>query len=398
MNILLIQGGSRWKYDTAGGLYTDSNFSERVWERYRAMGELTVLLRREDGVYPPEEAAARFNRCRQDRMTCLAVPDLYRPARRLLSLRFRRQAEEAIREAVRRADRVIVRSPGNFYTNTALAFCRRYRKPYLVEVTGFAWEGSWYHSPAGKLLAPWREMKCRHLIRQAPFAVYVTRQALQNRYPCRGRTLGCSDVELTPLDPAVLAARLEKIKSGQSTLVIGTAGFLDVAYKGQRWVIEALALLRQKGRTGFRYQMVGSGTGKTLLAYARQLGVAGQVECLGSLPREQMDGWYDGLDLYVHPSESEGLCRSIVEAMSRGVPVACTRVGGNVELASPACLFGRKDAAGIAGVLEALADPAARAAEARRSFEAAGAFDSRMLDKARNHFYGGFLDADPCFD
>ena len=53
MKILFIQGGSRWKYDTEGGVYTDSNFSEQVWARYQALGDLTVLLRREDQVYDP---------------------------------------------------------------------------------------------------------------------------------------------------------------------------------------------------------------------------------------------------------------------------------------------------------------------------------------------------------
>lgn len=401
MKVLFVQGGSRWKFDTAGALYTDSNFSEAVWERYRALGDLTVLLRREDKVYDPREAAARFNRCSPGQMACAALPDLYRPARRLLNPALRRQVRRAIAREVQAADRVIVRSPGNFYTNTALACCRRYRRPCLVEVTGFAWEGSWYHSPAGKLLAPWRELRCRSLVARAPWAVYVTQKALQHRYPCQGETLGCSDVELAPLDPAVLAARLARIGAGQKTLVIGTAGFLDVACKGQRWVIEALALLRRKGDTRFRYQLAGAGTGRALLDHARRLGVADQVRLMGSLPRHRMDAWYDGLDIYLHPSASEGLCRSIVEAMSRGVPVACTRAGGNPELANPAFLFGRRDAAGIAAALERLAEPEARAAEVRRSFEAARAFDSQALDRARKDFYQAFVheeDQNPCAD
>ena len=87
--------------------------------------------------------------------------------------------------------------------------------------------------------------------------------------------------------------------------------------------------------------------------------------------------------------------------MSRGVPVACTRAGGNPELANPAFLFGRRDAAGIAAALERLAEPEARAAEACRSFEAARAFDSQALDRARKDFYQAFVheeDQNPCAD
>ena len=63
--------------------------------------------------------------------------------------------------------------------------------------------------------------------------------------------------------------------------------------------------------------------------------------------------------------------------------------------------FDRKDATGIAEILEALADPDTRAAEARRSFAAARAFDSQALDRARKEFYQAFLHDDqenPCPD
>ena len=52
-------------------------------------------------------------------------------------------------------------------------------------------------------------------------------------------------------------------------------------------------------------------------------------------------------------------------------------------------------------VVERLAEPEARAAEACRSFEAARAFDSQALDRARKDFYQAFVheeDQNPCAD
>ena len=49
MNLLFIQGGSRWKYDSEGTLYTDPNFNSQIWSRYKEYCDnLTVVLRRGD--------------------------------------------------------------------------------------------------------------------------------------------------------------------------------------------------------------------------------------------------------------------------------------------------------------------------------------------------------------
>ena len=37
MNLLFIQGGSRWKYDSEGTLYTDPNFNSQIWSRYNGV-------------------------------------------------------------------------------------------------------------------------------------------------------------------------------------------------------------------------------------------------------------------------------------------------------------------------------------------------------------------------
>ena len=62
MNLLFIQGGSRWKKDRNGNFYTDANFTEEIWNRYRKYCEhLTVILRMEKKEYSVEEAENRFN-------------------------------------------------------------------------------------------------------------------------------------------------------------------------------------------------------------------------------------------------------------------------------------------------------------------------------------------------
>lgn len=74
---------------------------------------------------------------------------------------------------------MIIRSLGNIYTNTALKYAQKYHKPYLVEVTGFAWESLWYHSLHGKFVAGFKEKQYKRLIKNVKYGVYVTNEALQ---------------------------------------------------------------------------------------------------------------------------------------------------------------------------------------------------------------------------
>jgi glycosyltransferase involved in cell wall biosynthesis len=61
----------------------------------------------------------------------------------------------------------------------------------------------------------------------------------------------------------------------------------------------------------------------------RRLALGHNVMLLGA--RQKMDSFYRGLDLYVHASRSEGLSNAILEAMSYGLPIVATRVGGTPE-------------------------------------------------------------------
>lgn len=184
MNLLFIQGGSRWKYDSEGTLYTDPNFNSQIWSRYKGYcDELTVVLRREDRIYTKEEARIKFNEIGNSIDHCVALPDMYRPLSNALSCQKRMLVKRTIESEVKKADKVIIRSLGNIYTNTALKYAQKYHKPYLVEVTGFAWESLWYHSLHGKFVAGFKEKQYKRLIKNVKYGVYVTNEALQKRYP-----------------------------------------------------------------------------------------------------------------------------------------------------------------------------------------------------------------------
>ena len=389
MKLLFIQGGSRWKFDDKGNAYTDANFNENIWNRYRAYcDELTVILKKEETIYKEEVARCRYNRFDTKKSKLIALQDIYRPVYQFLNIKYRRIINENIEKAVKEADAIIIRSIGTYYTNTALKYVRQYKKPYLVEETGFSFEALWYHSLPGKFAAIPNEITTKALMKDVPWAIYVTNEALQKRYPCKGNSLGCSDVEII-IDEYALEKRLKK--DSNERIILGTAAFLDVGWKGQIYVIRALAKLKKKGLSNFEYQLIGAGTGKMLQAEAQKLGIADQVRIIGALPHEKVFDWLDNIDVYVQTSFMEGLCRSIIEAMSRGCPVLCTDVGGNYELVEKKCLMDKGNVMSIAQKIEMMIDEEFRREQSKRNFEASKQYEMSYLNDKRNSFYKEFL-------
>lgn len=392
MKLLFVQGGSRLKKDTHGNWYTDSNFNNNIWKRYRSYcDELVVILRKEDKIYN-EDISSRFNIVDTDLMTLVAVPDIMRPVKRFFDLRLRKKIDDIIKKEVLKCDKAIIRSATNFYSETVLKYCIKYRKPYLIEVTGFAFDGLWYHSLKGKIIAPYKEFYSKKHLRNADYALYVTNDALQKRYPCSGKSIGCSDVELDDINTQVLKKRLKKIDSisKKSKIIIGTAANLDLEFKGQLYIVGALSKLKQEGITNIKYSLIGAGSGQAIKDMAKKFGVEHQIEICGSLPHEEVWQWYDSLDIYVHPSKIEGLCRSIVEAMSRACPVIASDVGGNYELINKKWLFKKGKVNEIASLLKGMMNIDEMRQAAKENFETAKKYDRDLLDEKRDEFYTNF--------
>ena len=383
MKIVFIQGGSRWKLDQDGNIYTDANLNETIWERYRNLcDELVVILRQDSTIYSKNEAVNSFNLFDTNKNSYCILPDLYSPTKNYFSYKLRKETKMLIDEQIKSADKVIVREPGNYYTNYAVKASKKYNKEYLVEVTSCIFDVLWNHGLKGKVLAYFTDYKVKKIIRNSPYALYVTKEALQKRYPTDGKSLGCSDVDVSN--------RNYKQRKKKSKIQIGTAAFLDVDWKAQKDVIRALALLRKQGIECFEYHLVGNGTGNSLLEEAKKQNVKDLVVIDGSLPHEQMKLWYEKIDLYVQPSYQEGLCRSIVEAMASGCAVVCSDVGGNYELIDRKFIYPPKDIDNLARLLVEMTKNDNLELQSKINYEKAKEYEKEYLDSIRNDFFNLF--------
>jgi glycosyltransferase involved in cell wall biosynthesis len=103
---------------------------------------------------------------------------------------------------------------------------------------------------------------------------------------------------------------------------------------GVAYFIRALPLVLREVRV--QAVLVGDGPERERLeALAAELGVAHAVTFLGSRPNHEMPGLLADADLAVFPSLMEATSVAALEAMSCGVPVAASRVGGLPEIVDP---------------------------------------------------------------
>jgi colanic acid/amylovoran biosynthesis glycosyltransferase len=117
-----------------------------------------------------------------------------------------------------------------------------------------------------------------------------------------------------------------------ATVVLCVASLIQ--RKGHIHLFEAVRLLRDRG---VYVEVLLAGDGpmrRRLVRVAKDFGIARQTRFLGEVPHSELMGCYSGgrVTMVVLPSLSEGIAVSLMEAMSYGVPVIATDVGGTTEL------------------------------------------------------------------
>lgn len=94
---------------------------------------------------------------------------------------------------------------------------------------------------------------------------------------------------------------------------------------------------------------------RTLRRHAQRIGVAPDARFLPWVPADELEGLYGAATAFVFPSLYEGFGLPVLEAMSRGVPVACSDRGALAEVADAAALtFDPEDPRAIAAAIETL--------------------------------------------
>jgi glycosyltransferase involved in cell wall biosynthesis len=189
------------------------------------------------------------------------------------------------------------------------------------------------------------------------------------------------DVDRFADTPAVAEAK-QALGLDPRRPVVGTVGRLE-ARKGHARFLDAARVLLASAN-GLRPQLLIVGDGPLRASLAQQadaLGVADSVHFTGALADVRVP--LAAMDVFVLPSDAEGMSNALLEAMAAGRPVVATAVGGTVEVleGESGVLVPPRDPEALASaVLRLLSDPvgARRLADAARR-RVADAFGARAM-------------------
>ena len=125
----------------------------------------------------------------------------------------------------------------------------------------------------------------------------------------------------------------EELGISPDSLVVGYVGWL-IPIKGVTYLVKAMAEVVQRHPNSLLV-LVGKGDEKgeeefKLSKQVENLGIADNVLFLGWRP--DVDEIMGCFDIFVLPSLNEGMGRVLVEAMSAGLPIVASRVGGIPDL------------------------------------------------------------------
>jgi hypothetical protein len=288
---------------------------------------VSIACRLEDVSAPGKEAI----RCDGPDVTFIGLPHYVGPSQYLQAAA---NVRRSIREAYRPRAAYLLRLPsqiGFLFFN----HLKRMSHPPGVLVVADAFKDFERKScghPAWRILQ-WRYTRSlRTACTEAPAIAYVTQRSLQNDYPPgNGYSTNFSDVTLTD-DWYVELGRVFTGARNREWRVIHVGSFTQL-YKGQDTLLRAIASCRHAGLS-IRVTFVGDGRYRTRTEQlASELGLAGCVRFTGDIPHGRaVKDLLDEADLFVLPSRTEGLPRSLLEAMARGLPCIATSVGGVPEL------------------------------------------------------------------
>ncbi|MEG4532718.1 glycosyltransferase family 4 protein [Microcoleus sp. D2_18a_D3] len=364
-----------------GKVWTQTTFPYSFWTRYlQVFDRVRVVARVRDVPNVPSD----WKQANGEGVDFAAIPYYIGPWQYLLKAW---QVQRSARNAVKPNDAVILRV-GSTIASPIQSMLHKAGRPYAVEVVADPYDvfapGSVKHPlrPFFRWSSPRR---LRRHCREAAAAAYVTKNALQQRYPCANFSVGVSDVDI-PERTLVSSPRVPRQEGTFNLVFVGTLAQL---YKAPDVLIDAVGACVQEG-LDLKLTLIGDGKHRSELeARAKSLGIEERVSFLGQLSGgDAVMAQLDRADLFVLPSHQEGLPRAMVEAMARALPCIGSTVGGIPELLPPEDMVPPGNVTALATkIRQVITEPARMAKMSAGNLETAKEYRDEILEKQRIEFY-----------
>lgn len=371
-------------YCDRNGIYCNTTITNEMLNRYFYVVDKLYILIRTTHIQETYDEA-RLQKLHMNNIEIVEIDNILSPINYITRRKYLTKFENIISKC----NLIFLRIP-SVICNMIANICIRKNIPYLVEVGGCAWDSYWHHGIYGKILALSMYLGEKKTVKNSSFASYVTRKWLQSRYPTNGEQIVASNVYLNYFDDDNIEKRILRYKSNMPYRYrLGTIASVDVRYKGQEYIIRAMAKLKSCGII-VDYDLVGAGNPNRLKVLAKRLGVENQVHFKGVKKHDEIWEWLDTIDIYAQPSKQEGLPRAVIEAMNRGCLAIGSNVAGIPELLEDDLIFKPHDVCKICEIIMMLISENNLEYRIRRNYDVTKDYKINILEERRNMLFSKY--------
>lgn len=367
-----------------GEYYFKSQEWERFYQRYLRVFEQLRIANRCKEV---DKVTPIMVPIKDNRIEVVHIPEFRGPIQ-YLKIFF--EIGKSIRHVTDGCDAAIVRLPSTIGQRV----CKKVIHsgiPYAVECVYDAGDG-WRGATSHKERFLWRKIDSdmRKSCYGADGVSCVTREYLQRSYYSKKPTAFYSSYSSLALDSSFFTNARQYPDKEMLTIAHVANQVSFNGRKGHNQVIEAISTLKKEGilvKVTFVGEDYNKGISK-LRGLSKALGVEDLISFAGYVNRQQLSSILDNSDIFVMPTQAEGLPRVIIEAMAKGLPCISTNVSGNPELLDSHFLVEFGDVKILAqSIKELIQDKDLYEKASSENFLRSKEYEASVLQTRRDSFY-----------
>lgn len=375
---------ARFTTDKNGDIFGDTSFNQELWKRYLTVFSHIYIMARVK--YDEKFIGNKANLSSGKNVTFIQLPYFIGP---IQYLKVKSKLNIVIKENVDALDaKYICRVPGNI-SNIVIKYLLKNNIPYGVEVVGDPWDvfapGTIKH-PLRRFFRWKGYLDLKKNVKNAAAVLYVTKEALQKRYPISPNTFNISSSDVK-INDGLIADRPKKHRNKDEYQLL-SIGSLAQMYKSPDIVIKTIKRLNDN-HINCKLIWLGDGVFRIQMEQlCQELNISHKIEFKGNVSTDEVKRHLEKSDIFILASRIEGLPRAIIEAMSIGLPCVGTNVGGIPELISAEVLVPKNNEIALFEKIKKLIhEPDFYNQQAILNLNNAHLYKESVLTSKRNEFY-----------